>query len=243
MTNKLKLIIILTSICVVAIFAATLLVTKHNIDKEEKAKAEATAESNLKPLEETTVTKEKQYDYHVCVETGHGIDADGKWDTGATWNGYEEAKLMIPITQAMTEYLQERGVDVYTDAFSDNDRNLDETLDYLDTHNVDAFVNVHCDSEDAGSGTMPLYNTDEQKKLAECLNDAVHESLDIPDRGLQYRTDLETLCNPKVHCTSCLFETGSIRADNTFLQENAKAYGEALAKGLLNYLNQRDTAQ
>lgn len=243
MTKKQILIVLLAFVCVVAVFATTLFVTMVNNKKEEEKAARATAQSELQPLEPTE-QKPKEYDYHVCIETGHGIDAQGKWDTGCTWNGYEEAKLMIPITQAMSDYLTAHNVDVYTDAFSENDRNLDVTLDYLDTHEeIDAFVNVHCDYGNAASGTMPLYNTDEQKKLAECLNQAVHEAIDIPDRGLQYRTDLETLCNPKVHCTSCLFETGSISSDNEILTNQAKAYGEALAKGLLNYLNQQHTAQ
>lgn len=177
--------------------------------------------------------------YRVCIETGHGIDASGKWDTGCTWQGDEEAKLMIPITQAMTDYLRDQGVYVYTDAYSGNDRNLDVTLDYLDTHDVDAFVNVHCDYEGSEAGTMPLYCTEEQKELARYLNEGVHEAVEISDRGLQKRTDLETLCNEKVHCVSCLFETGSISSDHEVLTKESRAYGEGLAKGLLNYLRER----
>ena len=177
--------------------------------------------------------------YRVCIETGHGIDASGKWDTGCTWQGDEEAKLMIPITQAMTDYLRDQGVYVYTDAYSGNDRNLDVTLDYLDTHDVDAFVNVHCDYEGSEAGTMPLYCTEEQKELARYLNEGVHEAVEISDRGLQKRTDLETLCNEKVHCVSCLFEAGSIRLDHEVLTAESRAYGEGLARGLLNYLKER----
>lgn len=175
--------------------------------------------------------------YRVCIETGHGIDSKGNWDTGATWNGYQEAKLMIPIAKAMTKYLRDHGVYVYTDAYSGNDRNLDATLDYLDNHKFDAFVNLHCDYKDSPSGTLPLYRTAKQKKLAKYLNEGVHSAVKIKDRGLQKRTDLDTLTSSKVHCVACLFETGSIKADNKILRTQAKAYGEGLAKGLLKYLN------
>ena len=174
--------------------------------------------------------------YRVFIETGHGIDSAGKWDSGATWKGYQEAKLMLPIAKAMADYLKAKGVYVYTDAYSNNDTNLFAALDYLDSHDFDAFVNIHCDSADAPSGTLPLYRTADQKKLAEYLNAGVHKAVDIKDRGLQKRTDLDSLNSSKVHCAACLFETGSIKKDNKVLTKNAKAYGEGLAKGLLKYL-------
>ncbi len=174
--------------------------------------------------------------HRVYIETGHGIDAAGKWDPGASWNGLEEARLMIPIARAVVKHLRDNGVYVYTDAFTENETNRDYALDFLDTHDVSAFVNIHCDSADAGAGTMALYYTDEQKKLGECLNTCVHEYVDVPDRGLARRSDLETLCNEKVHCPSCLYETGCISKDTETLQTKSDEYGKGLAKGVCTYL-------
>lgn len=174
--------------------------------------------------------------YKVVIETGHGIDENGKWDTGCTWNGDEEAKLMIPIAKAVSYYLEKNGIYVYTDAYSENDSNLNKALDFLDKGDVSVFVNIHCDYEYAESGTMPLYNNKEQKKLAKLLNKGVHEYVDIRDRGVAWRDDLETLCNKKVHCTSCLYETGCISKDNNLLKTEYKEYGKGLASGICEYL-------
>lgn len=174
--------------------------------------------------------------FRVCLETGHGIDENGAWDTGCTWNGKEEAKVVVPIARATADYLKKSGVFVYTDAYTENESNLFAMLDYLDTHDINAFVNIHCDYEYADSGILALYNTDAQKELAKCLSEGVHSTVDISDRGLQYRNDLETLCNSKVHCPSCLLELGCISSDYDLLTTKADYLGKGVAKGLCNYL-------
>lgn len=174
--------------------------------------------------------------YKVFIETGHGIDENGDWDTGCTWNGDEEAELMIPIAKATAQYLKDNGVLVYTDAFSNNDSNLNKAIDFVYRNDINVFVNIHCDYDGAESGTVALYFTDEQKKLAKALNKGVHEYVKVADRGLDKRDDLETLCNKKVDCTSCLYETGCISKDNTVLKTKADDYGKGLAMGICNYL-------
>lgn len=172
----------------------------------------------------------------VYVETGHGIDSKGRWDSGCRWKKYQEAKLMIPIAKATTNYLRDSGIYVYTDAFSGNNKNLFKTLDFLDKHSVSVFLNIHCDYKKAKAGTLPLYRTSEQKKLAKALNKAVHQEVNIKNRGLQKRKDLKTLNSKKVHGTACLFETGCISKDNKILRKKYDAYGRGLAKGVCNYL-------
>ena len=177
----------------------------------------------------TTVTR-------VYVETGHGTGTDGRWDSGCTWNGYQEAKLMIPIAKATCDHLKNNGIYVYTDAYDGNNRNLNYTLDFLDTHSVSAFLNIHCDAAFEDAGTLPLFRTKKQKKLAKALNNGVHEYVSIDDRGLEKRTDLTTLNSSKVHCPACLFETGNIKKDNKTLQKKTDEYGLGFAKGLCDYL-------
>ena len=72
--------------------------------------------------------------------------------------------------------------------------------------------------------------------MAEKLNEGVHSELQIADRGLVYRDDLQTLTSEKVHCPAVLFETGSISADNELLRTQYDSYGKGLAKGLCSYL-------
>ena len=174
--------------------------------------------------------------YRVYIETGHGTGHDGRWDPGCSWKGYQEAKLMIPICKSATKYLRAKGVYVYTDAFDKNNKNLILTLRHIRSHNVSLLLNVHCDYQYAPSGTMPLYRYSDQKKLAKCLNKAVHEYVNIADRGLVKRKDLNTLNKTRGYCNACLFETGSIKKDNKLLRTQYDAYGKGLAKGVCDYL-------
>ena len=174
--------------------------------------------------------------YRVYIETGHGRGDDGVWDPGCAWNGYQEAKLMIPVCKAATKYLRAKGVYVYTDAYNRNNKNLNLTLKFIKTHSVSVLLNVHCDYYKAPSGTLPLYRYSDQKKLARCLNKGVHKYVQTKDRGLVKRTDLRTLNKTKDYCTACLFETGSIRKDNKLLRTKYDAIGKGLAKGTCDYL-------
>lgn len=143
---------------------------------------------------------------------------------------------MIPVCKAAAKYLRAKGVYVYTDADSGNNRNLKWTLKQVKKNDVSVLLNVHCDYRYAPSGTMPLYRYSDQKKLARCLNNGVHEYVKIRDRGLTKRTDLDTLNKSKGDCVACLFETGSISKDNKLLRTKYNAYGKGLAKGVCDYL-------
>lgn len=173
--------------------------------------------------------------YRVYIETGHGTGIDGRWDPGCLWNGYQEAKIMPAICRYTAAYLKNKGVYVYTDAYTGNNRNLKWTLNQLKTLDVSVFLNVHCDYQYAPSGTLGLYRTAKQKRLADCLNKGVSKYVKIRNRGLQYRTDLATL-NETPNCVACLYETGGIKADNTLLRTQYVAYGKGLAKGVCDYL-------
>ena len=172
----------------------------------------------------------------MYVETGHGLGHDGKWDTGCTWKSYQEAKLMIPICKSTAKYLRKKGVYVYTDAFSGNNLNLKVTFQKLETIDVSVFLNVHCDYRLAPSGTLPLYRYSDQKKFAKCLNNNVHKYVEIPDRGLDKRKDLQTLNKTEGKCVACLYETGNIKKDNKLLRTQYNAYGKGLARGVCEYL-------
>lgn len=224
MKMKLAGIIVLTMVAVVIVLG--LFVIEKSNDEILADKSQESVQTNTKA----------SCEYKVYIETGHGIDENGKWDTGCTWGDDEEAKLMIPIAKATAKYLEKSGIRVFTDAFDNNNSNLNEALNFLDKNDVNVFVNIHCDYEFADSGTMPLYHNNEQKRLAELINKGVHRYVDINDRGIVWRDDLETLCNEKVHCTSCLFETGCISKDNELLKTKYKEYGKGIASGICEYL-------
>lgn len=236
--NRVLVILIIIFIVLVTAFAFVFVKCSFtdNAAREETVQTEATGTTEDQHDAEV---RKRNSRYHVLIEAGHGIDENGAWDAGCAWNGMDEAELMVPIAKATAEALEGSGVTVYTDAYTDNDSNLNFALDRISSDEINVFVNIHCDYEGAESGTMPLYNSDEQKKLATCLDKGVHEYVEIGDRGLQWRDDLETLCNEKVTsstCTSCLFETGCISKDYEVLSTQYEAYGRGLAKGICDYL-------
>ena len=227
--SKLRIItMIMASLCLV-LGAAVLLVSLGVRDTSAKAEV---------PVED----EPESVGAAVYIEAGHGRGDDGVWDPGCSWSDgsrtYTEAELMVPIARSMAFYLRKSGVTVYTDADDGNDLNLEDTLDFLDAHReIKAFVNIHCDWEGAGSGTMPIYKTEEQRALAEALNEGVHEYVDISDLGLTRREDMKTLNNERVHCPAVLFETGGIRADIVTLLHKYDDYGKGLAAGMCRYLD------
>ncbi len=170
----------------------------------------------------------------VFLVCGHGTDDHGRWDPGCTWAGVQEAKLMLPITRAAVKYMRSRGVYVYSDADVSNHLNMNKCIRWSNKKSISAYVSVHCDWMFARSGTLPLYKTPADRKLARALNRGVHAAVRIPGRGYGHRTDLAEL--NRTRPPSCIYETGSIRRDLETLSNKAQAYGRGLGKGFCTYL-------
>ena len=175
-----------------------------------------------------------QTKYRVYIAAGHGIDSRGKWDTGCTYSGMQEAKLMMPITEYMVKYLQQSGVYVYTDVFRGNDMNMLACVSYANKKALSAYVSIHCDYYKSPSGTYPLYVSKKGKELAQALNIGARSQVSLPTRGLKRRFDLWEL--NMTDTVACVFETGSIKKDYKVFKYNYKEYGKGLAKGMCNYL-------
>ena len=137
-------------------------------------------------------------------------------------------------TQAFVKNARKAGIYVYTDADNGNNMNRDKCIAAANKHDLSAYVSIHCDWEKADPGTLPLYLSKEDMKLAEALNRSVLRNIDIVTRGLERRTDLLELSRTKA--VSCTFETGCISKDYVILQTQYKEYGKALAEGLCDYL-------
>lgn len=211
--------------------------------KDKKAKSYRTYYYHIRAYNsrsKTRVFTSRQFRtvMRVYVETGHGRGDDGAWDCGVVWKGQQEAKLVIPIAKAMCDSLRKNGIYVYTDAYGNNNRNLNYTLRFLKTHSLSAFVNIHCDSPKEGAGTWTLYRTSTQKAFGAALNKGVHEYVKISDRGLKHRRDLRSLKQTDVPAT-CLYESGNIKKDNKLLNEQPQKIGKGLAKGLCDYFGIR----
>lgn len=169
----------------------------------------------------------------IALMCGHGRSTDGTWDSGTTYAGNTEASLMLPITKAAVKYLRMAGVDVISDADTNNDKNMIADVRWANKEQAAIYVSVHCDYYKAPSGVMPLYVSAKGKILATALNDAVKSGMGMKSRGVVKRTDLYELNQTTM--PACILETGSIKADIAKLKESDK-YGKCIAKGICEYL-------
>ena len=169
----------------------------------------------------------------IALMCGHGRSTDGTWDSGTTYAGNTEASLMLPITKAAVKYLRMAGVDVISDADTNNDKNMIADVRWANKEQAAIYVSVHCDYYKAPSGVMPLYVSAKGKILATALNDAVKSGMGMKSRGVVKRTDLYELNQTTM--PACILETGSIKADIAKLKDYDK-YGKCIAKGICDYL-------
>lgn len=166
---------------------------------------------------------------------GHGISDDGSWDPGCTYKKkgktYTEAALVLDITKSFVAYSKGSGISVISD-IPKNNINMNNQIIMSNKAGCKVHIAIHCDWEKAESGTLPLFVSDEGRKLAVCLNKSVMAGMGMRTRGVCKRTDLKEL--NATNAVAVIFECGSIKADLKKMQ-NADAYGKYLAKGLCNY--------
>lgn len=170
----------------------------------------------------------------MFLAIGHGVQTDGTWDSGTTWNGYTEAELMKPIVGAALPILKQYGVDVHTD-YPENDMNITTCVAYANQHNLDLYVSCHCDYYQAPSGTLPIVypGSSNSYNLASAINASVMLRMGIGTRGILQRSDDYEVRGTDM--PACIFETGCISKDIDILT-NSAAYGQAIAFGILDYL-------
>lgn len=169
----------------------------------------------------------------VALFAGHGISQDGSWDSGATWNGHQEAKMVQLVARSAAYYLKKSGIKVITD-YEKNDINMVAQVRKANAAHADLFVSVHMDWEKAPAGTIPLYTSAAGRKLAASMNKSVMYYSSLKTRGLARRTDLYEL--NATNMVACIFEVGSIKADYYTVKREYDFIGFGMAKGICRYL-------
>ena len=170
----------------------------------------------------------------IFLAVGHGVSMDGTWDSGCVYGNDTEANLMYSIAGAAVQTLRQYGVEVVTDYDTKNDRNCTYTIRDANAAGVDIYISLHCDYDKAPSGTYPIVypGSDTGMRLANCVNASVMLRMGIGTRGVLQRDDMEVA---NTNMTACIFETGSICADNAVLKR-FNEYGFAVACGIMDYL-------
>lgn len=171
----------------------------------------------------------------IGLIVGHGRSTNGQWDSGTvnSQTGDKESDLMYNIVGAALPILKQYK-EVYSDYDTGNDKNVIVCTDEANSLDLEMYVSLHCDWEQAGSGTLPIvyYGSSEGRRIAECLNASVKLRMGLDTRGILERDDMEI---ERTTMPACIFETGSISADLGILKDYTR-YGQAIAYGILDYL-------
>ena len=169
----------------------------------------------------------------VALFCGHGISTDGSWDSGCVYNGYQEAKLVMPIVKSATYYLRKSGVKVITD-YAKNDINMIKQVEKANSKNADAFVSVHLDYYKADPGVYPLYLSSGGQKLGSKMSKSIRYYSSIKNRGLAKRPDLYELS--ATNMPACVLEVGCIKKDLRSVVYEYDFIGFGIAKGICEFL-------
>lgn len=164
----------------------------------------------------------------LYLAVGHGGN-----DPGTVDGANQEARLMQAIAGYAVTGLRKSGIEVLSDWDGGNAANLRETVADANAYGVDAYISLHCDYNQAPSGTLPIIypGSTEGRRLAETVDAAYRKATGMPRRSL-WETDHYEVAYTNM--PACIFETGSIRADIDDLK-NAKLCGNAIGQGLANY--------
>ena len=164
---------------------------------------------------------------------GHGLMTNNVFDPGCVDGSYTEANLMYSIGLKVVSRLREMGFTVVSDADTKNNKNMVASVAEANRHGVDIYVSLHCDYNKAPSGTLPIAYPGSQSgiRLAQCLVESTRLRMGLGNRAILQRDDYEVSAT---NMPSCIFETGSIRADINKLLDFNK-YGEAIAQGIYDY--------
>ena len=193
------------------------------------------AESEQKSL--TNEAEETDTTDHIGLLAGHWLDNPGE----VCLDGLIEADVNEDIANRTAQELRERGYTV--DVFPEYDIAL---LNYQSAAFVAIYAGSCAESPLPPSGfkvasSLTAQNPDPVNALAICLSESYGEVINIP-----FSYEILNPDHPSYHIfrdihsqtPAVMIETGSLKTDRTILVNQADRVAEAIAAGILCFLNQ-----
>lgn len=178
--------------------------------------------------------------YSIMLDAGHG----GR-DPGIVYNGRQEKNDTLRLVLAIGEILQNNGLEVEYTRTTDTYQSPYEKAMEANNAGVDYFVSIHRNSfptDNIVSGVESLvYSLSGTKlKMAENINDQL-ESVGFVNLGVQARPNLVILNRTKM--PAVLAEIGFLNSntDNTLFDNNFNDIAQAIAFGILDTLNKKES--
>lgn len=155
----------------------------------------------------------------IAVDPGHGMSNRrmGVFDSGATHDEggvkFQEARIVLQYGLALKEVFRARGHDVFmTRDDAEDHAPVGQRAPNAKHAGCQVFISLHLNDfdDDTANGLEVLFRGNDDKALAQKLQDALVAVTDFRDRKIKQRTDLAVL---KFEGVAVLLELGFIAND------------------------------
>lgn len=166
----------------------------------------------------------------IFINPGHGGT-----DPGACYGYLREADVAFNIARRVESYLQDVGYDVKVFQLGGVADDLETICDTSNAWDADIFVSIHCNAGGGmGTETYHWYRSDISRKLAECIQQQIVESLPVQNRGVK-QAGFYVLIH--TDCPAALVETAFIDNphDAALLRERQDDFARAIARGITDF--------
>jgi N-acetylmuramoyl-L-alanine amidase len=186
-------------------------------------------------------TQKAPYAAKVVVDAGHG----GK-DHGAIRDGVREKDLNLAVATYLANALRAKGMQVVMTRTGDSFVPLPDISGFANRNNPDLFVSVHhnASTNTAIAGLETYYYHARSIPLAKKVHAQIASQLDAPDRGVR---QAKFYVINHTTAPAILVEVGYVSNPSELQRlqqaERQKKVAEAIAVGVVQYLNARTTAQ
>lgn len=183
--------------------------------------------------------------YIVCIDAGHGGD-----ESGASSLGRIEKEDTLELALLVEKQLKKWGYDVVMTRRGDETLSPSERTKIANDANAEVLVSIHRNNfiEDNGTNGVEAWISytipANSKKLAELILSEIEETNTMDNRGVKIGSTTnekeDYTINQKSNMSSLILEMGfmSNKKDNKLLKKNKVEYAEAIANGIIKYLEE-----
>ena len=172
----------------------------------------------------------------VVIDPGHG----GK-DPGAIGlRSLQEKKVVLDISQKVTQILEKRGIQVIITRRNDTFVSLQGRVNIAEKYNAKAFVSIHANAISKSKtyvNGLETYYFSTGLRLAQSIHRSIIRRLDVRDRGVR-RARFYVL--RKTSMPAVLVETGFVTGSSDSAKLANSSYrtrmAEAIAEGIISYM-------
>lgn len=175
----------------------------------------------------------------VAIDPGHG----GKESGGIGIGGLQEKDITLPVSIRLAQILQQKGIQVVMTRNSDYFVELQGRVDIAERANADVFVSIHANSTDTHPeifNGLEIYYYDSGINLASKVQNSILTKTQARNRGIR---KARFYILRKSSMPSILIEMGYITSNQDAPKLQTPEYqnrmAEAIADGIIQYLNQR----